>query len=461
MAQVPAVHRARQVGGVTVPVKQVKGRRRLALEVVAHHVVPHQVVRAQEAEGGGEFLPLEQTGTGGGVGANGHLAHLDQGLVDEDVQDAGVAEVQQRGQQRHRVRRVLAARSQHRQRRAEDGAAHAETQGVDRVGPGDSPHHLDGLDGGVLDVVVPGLVLERLVGVAPADHKDAVALLYGVADHRVLGLQVQDVVLVDARRDEQHGPLMHLGRQGLVFDQLEQFVLEHHRAFAAGHVAAHLEHALVGLGDMALAHVFHQLLHALGQTLALGLQRALQRLGVGGQVVAGAGRVHPLLHRKADARLGLGVALHALGHLHQRAGVEQVHLRHVRGGGVGGPLGGGETPVLDGRLFRRWRFAGGRLQCSQRVVPQGGGAGEVLGLQAAQSVRCQVHPLHRLPDLRQGIPEHLGALQRIGHWGGGLGLHARLLEVRPAPSRPSLVLAARWDRNAAQNAQSMASNVAV
>ena len=52
----------------------------------------------------------------------------------------------------------------------------------------------------MLNHVIPSGVLERFVWVAPAHHKRAMTLSHGVADERVLWLQVQDVELVDARR---------------------------------------------------------------------------------------------------------------------------------------------------------------------------------------------------------------------------------------------------------------------
>ena len=63
-----------------------------------------------------------------------HLAELHEGLVDEDVQDAGVGEVEQRGEQRDRGRRLFAARGEHGQRGAQDGAADAKAQRIDLLG---------------------------------------------------------------------------------------------------------------------------------------------------------------------------------------------------------------------------------------------------------------------------------------------------------------------------------------
>lgn len=67
----------------------------------------------------------------------------------------------------------------------------------------------------MLDVIVPVGVAQRFVRVAPADDKSTVALADRIADQRILRLQVQDVVLVDARRHQQEGSFMHLGRGSL------------------------------------------------------------------------------------------------------------------------------------------------------------------------------------------------------------------------------------------------------
>ncbi|MNS80297.1 hypothetical protein D3C72_1139720 [compost metagenome] len=360
VAQVPGVERARQVGRVAVPVQQVEGRRRLALEVVADHVVPHQVVRAQEAEGRGQVAARQQAAL-----AQLHLAVLHHGLVHEDVQDAGVAEVEEGGQQRDRRGRLLAARREHGQRGAQDGAAHAEAQRVDLLASADLLHRVNRLDGGVLDVVVPGGLGQRLVGVAPAHHEHAVALLVRIADERVVGLQVEDVELVDARRHQQERPLVHLGGERLVFEQLEIVVLEHHGAFGGGHVAPHFEGALVGHADVALLHVVQQVLDALGDALALRVDGFLLRLGVEGERVAGRGRGHPLLDREAQARLGLVVGVDGLGHAHHGAAVEQVHRSREGRQRVAAPGLGGKALVALG-------------PGTEAAAPQVGGVAQVL-----------------------------------------------------------------------------------
>ena len=72
------------------------------------------------------------------------------------------------------------------------------------------------------------------------------ALADRVANERIFGLQIEDIKLVDARRDQQERLFINLGGQGLVFDELEKLVLENHSAFGGRHVLANLEQALVG-----------------------------------------------------------------------------------------------------------------------------------------------------------------------------------------------------------------------
>ena len=346
-----------------------------------------------------------------------HLAELDEGFINEHVQNARVGEVNQRGEEGGTGHGLVAARCQHRQRIGQDGAAHAKTQRVDLLGTGDVLHYVDGGHGAIFHVVVPGLMGQAVVGVAPAHHKGAVALFDGVADQRVLGLQVEDVELVDAGRHQQKWPLIHLGREGLVFEQLKQLVLVHHRAFGSGHVAAHLEQAFVGHRHMALRDVVQQVLHALGNALALGFDGFLLRFGIEGEEVAGCHGGHPLLHAKSDAGLGLLVGLYRLGQAHQRAGVEQVGGGRKRRHGVAGPALARKALVLD---------LGSALQA---LCPKGLGFLEVLLLQRLELglrqlqrrcrryLRAQVQFLKRLQRLRPALPENL--LELLGAHGPG------------------------------------------
>ena len=197
----------------------------------------------------------------------------------------------------------------------------------------------------MLDVVIPGFLGQGFISVAPADHKGAVTLGHGVADQRVLGLQVQDVKLVDAGRHDQERLLKHLRGEGLVFEQLKEIVLEHHRTLGGRDVLPHREHALVGHGHMALAQIVDQVLQALGNALALALDRQLLGFGVEGQKVAGRAGCRPLLHRKTQTRHGFGIRLHRIDQSGERTRLDQMRRSGVRGQRVVRPGGVGEAPV--------------------------------------------------------------------------------------------------------------------
>ncbi len=165
---------------------------------------------------------------------------------------------------------------------------------------------------------------------------------------------------------------------------------------------------------MALAGIAQQLLHAGGQALALGLQCQLLRFGVEREEVAGCHRVHPLLHREADARLGLGIAFDGLGHPGQRARVQQVHLRRVGSRRVLCPFLRGKTPVLQ--LGRG--LGPVRREALQRLVPQSGGTFDILPLQLLQGLRRDAQACQALERIAQGRAHGIGT--QVRHEGGGL-----------------------------------------
>ena len=50
LTQIPSVEWARQMGGIAVPVKQIERRWCFPFEVIAHHIIPDQVIGTQETE---------------------------------------------------------------------------------------------------------------------------------------------------------------------------------------------------------------------------------------------------------------------------------------------------------------------------------------------------------------------------------------------------------------------------
>ena len=152
VAQVPGQEGAGQVGRVGVPVEQVEGRRLAALQVVADHVLPDQVVGAQRRKHRRQFAAGEQAALADGV-----LARLTTAAssmkqpIRPDRRNRAAWSA--RSARRHRS---LAARLRHRQGRRDDGAADAEAQRIDLRRPCRSPgDHLEGGQRALLDVIVP------------------------------------------------------------------------------------------------------------------------------------------------------------------------------------------------------------------------------------------------------------------------------------------------------------------
>ncbi|OIQ66075.1 hypothetical protein GALL_523610 [mine drainage metagenome] len=234
--------------------------------------------------------------------------------------------------------KLLAARLQHRQGIGKQRAPDAKPEGVDaavtaRNGgiEGDVAHHLHRPDHTILHIIVPGQVSQAGVRVAPGHDESAMPLLHRKTHQRVVGLQVEDVVLVDRRRHEQQRPRMHFRGERPIVDELEQRVLEHHIALGGRDIAPDLEDRLVRLGHAALFQVIEPVLHAEAQTLPLCLHRLVQRLGVEREEVRRRGGVHPLLDGEAQLLPHRFVGLHAVGQIEHGAGAEQ-----VKAGGIGG-----------------------------------------------------------------------------------------------------------------------------
>jgi hypothetical protein len=135
---------------VGVPVQQVEGFGLLALEVVADHVLPDEVVGPQAGEDLRELTAHQQAAL-----ADGGFAGGDGGFVDQTADFAGIGKIKQRGHQGEARHRVFAAARDGRGR--QDGAADAEAEDVGLVHLGDFTHHLEAA-WGLARVVVPAEV---------------------------------------------------------------------------------------------------------------------------------------------------------------------------------------------------------------------------------------------------------------------------------------------------------------
>ena len=163
-------------------------------------------------------------------------------------------------------------------------------------------------------VVEEGLLREPRVGIDPGDDEDGQALRHAPLDERFLRREIEDVVLVDPRRDDQQRPLQHLRRRRRVLNELHQLVLEDHLAGRDREIATDLEHRGVGLADLEIAaarlDVLGEHAHAAHQVLRVGGQRFAQQFRIGEDEIRRRQRVGDLAH--VEVRLLLGARIEPL-----------------------------------------------------------------------------------------------------------------------------------------------------
>ena len=170
--------------------------------------------------------------------------------------------------------------------------------------------------------------------------------------HQALpGGQIHDVVLVDPRGAHEQGDLVGLLGRGLVLDQLDQIVAEHHLAVAGCHVVPQLEGGGVHLAGPAAVvdHVADHVAHPPHYAQAARLGRPAQGGRVGGQEVGGGQGVGHQGGGKAGLGLGGAIQPGSVHHLGQQLALQQVRLQQAVEHGV----------LLPGRLGEPAVFAGG------------------------------------------------------------------------------------------------------
>ena len=393
------MHARRHARRIGVPVQQIEGERVLAEQVVVHHERPHQVVGAQQVEGAGHLRALE-------VAARVHLA-LEVGdllLVDEHAELARQREIEQADEVGGASHALILPRRQVGQSGAQQRAPQAVADEIDGALPGCLLHRVERRQRTFEHVVVEALLREARVGVDPRQHEHAVALLHGPADEGVLLPQVEDVVLVDPRRDDDQRALVDFRGHRLILDQLHQVVLEHHLARRGRHVLAELERVLVGHRDAqlpaALLDVGEKIVQAAHQVLPAAGERFAQHLRVGQQEVRGGERIDVLPGKESDLSFRLGGQPPDLRDrpLDMARG-DQVGLLDVVEEEIGRPVLVLEAQVALRRLGDRFRVDAERLHPARLPEP------------------CVVHPhVHRECREHARVGRHAGVQvhERLG-----------------------------------------------
>ena len=200
-----------------------------------------------------------------------------------------MGEIDLRGEERGARDAIVSLRCEVAERRGEERATDAVADGVDRRIVGDLARDPHRFEDAVAHVVVEGQARVPLRGVHPGDDEDGMPLLDQPADHRLLGVEVEDVELVDPRRHEQEGAPQHGLRLRRILQELEEIVAKDDRARRVGDVLAENEGRRVRLAKAKRAatglQVADQRLQTAQEVGSILLQRLFEKLRVGCEVV--------------------------------------------------------------------------------------------------------------------------------------------------------------------------------
>ena len=262
-----------QAGSVVVPEQDVEYRRLVAQQIVIDPVVPDQVVGPHPGKYLGHVSAFQNAVLIGHAPGG-----LDRTLVGKQRDlclDAGVQHADQQGEGVYLLflQRSVVAQQGRCGNAAGAGAEHAQI-----LAAGDFQDDVDGFLQR-FDIGRQAPFTLGLGRVAPAHHKGLHVIGNQIAGQTLFRRKIEYVELVDLRRHDKNRPFVDLFGQGLVLDQFQHFVAEHHRALGHRQVLAHFEGIHVDLAGHAA--VVGDVLRHMGQTvenaLATGFEEALDR----------------------------------------------------------------------------------------------------------------------------------------------------------------------------------------
>ncbi len=193
------------------------------------------------------------------------------------------------------------------------------------------------LDSRVFDVIVPSSMFQWCVGFAPWNEEHGIALLDRIPHQWIAWLQIKNVILVDARRNNQQRPLMHCFCQRLVLNQLKQFIFENHCALPGRNIFTHFKSRFIRLRDMPFFYVGKHACNAFHQTLAIGFDNFLLRLWIRHQKIGRGHCIDHLLHGKTDFLFCFWRNLNRVCHRQQKTCIQQISCSIKRGKRIGMP----------------------------------------------------------------------------------------------------------------------------
>ena len=144
---------------------------------------------------------------------------------------------------------LVAGRGHVGKRAGEQRPAHAIAKRVRLRLPRNLQHRVRRLEHAFAHVVFEGLGGEPLVRVHPGDDENGKALIHQPFDEGLRRCEIEDVVFVDPRRDDQQRDFVNRLRRRRILDQLHDAVLINDLARRNRQVLADLESRHIGLAD--------------------------------------------------------------------------------------------------------------------------------------------------------------------------------------------------------------------
>ena len=191
---------------------------------------------------------------------------------------------------------------------------------------GNIAHDIDGFQRSEVQVVVPGQILRLGNCAAPRNQEDLMALGDSIFDERISGAEIEQIVFVDAGRDDQERRLLDLGRLRRILNKLDQFVLEYDRSRGNRKIATDLEGGFIHPRDAPFLKILDQVLHAGRQARRARLNGGPNDLRIGRRKVRRAHRVDKLSRIETKLQLGSVVDLRLIDKIRQLLRVRQIGL---------------------------------------------------------------------------------------------------------------------------------------
>ncbi len=148
----------------------------------------------------------------------------------------------------------------------------------------------------------------------------------GIFDERIARAEIEQIVFVDAGRNQQQRRLLDLGRLRRVLNELDEIVLVHDLSGRDGKIAADLEGGLVNPRDPALLEILDQILHSGRQTCGPRLDRGANDVRIGRRKIRRAHRIDILPGIETQLKLQSVVDLRLVDELGQLLRIRKIGL---------------------------------------------------------------------------------------------------------------------------------------